>query len=180
MANVMRTRQNYLPLRHYPVKGSAEAFEVGDLLYLDDQFQGNTAQDTVRPASSGSADAGATTGEELFATRFAGVAHQRHDLNSFDQTRAVSVEGEFEFVMANSTGVDTAATADIVPGTKVAVATTSTGVPLDDRVVVEGHGGVTSIPDAATIGRTSRVIKNGDTGVLVHLKSVHVMSNTGV
>jgi hypothetical protein len=179
MANVMRTRQNYLPIRQYPVKGSAEAFEVGDLLFLEDQFQSDTTQHTVRPASAGSADAGAVTAEEMFANRFAGVAHQRHDLNSFDQTRAIAVDGEFEFVMANSTGADTAATADHVPGKRVAVATTSGGVPIDDRVIVDGHGSAT-VSDAQAIGRTAKAIKNGDSTVRVHLKSIDVMENSGV
>ena len=62
MANIQRVLHNYLPLRQLPVKGSAANIEVGDFVFFDERFQGNTSQHTIRPASSGSAGASAGDG----------------------------------------------------------------------------------------------------------------------
>lgn len=180
MANVQRVIHDYIPPRAYPVKGSAETIEVGDLVFWETRFQGQGGQNTIRPASAGSAGSSAADGRFQFANLFVGVAKQRHDLNSFDKSLLVSVDAEVEFIMANSSGTDTAATTDIDPGTKVAVAVDANNKPIDDRVVVEGHGGVTSIANNEVIGYVSREIKSGDKTVRVHIKGLHVFSQAGV
>lgn len=177
MANVMNVLFDFIPPRAFPVKGSAELMEVGDLVFLDGTFQGNTAQDTLRPSSAGSATQGTTTAKNMFANQFAGVARQRHDLNSFDTTRLVSVDAEVEYIMVNSTGTDTAATADIIAGTRVAVGVASGGALIDDRVQVDGHSSA-SVAANEAIGFTSRTIKNGDRTVKVHIRGIHVMDRT--
>ena len=177
MANVMNVLFDFIPPRAFPVKGSAELIEVGDLVYLESTFQGNTAQDTVRPASAGSATQGAATAKNMFAQQFAGAARQRHDLNSFDTTRLVSVDAEVEYIMVNSTGADTTATADIIPGTRVAAGVASGGALIDDRIQVDGHGSATVAANEA-IGFVSRTIKNGDRTARVHIRGIHVMDRT--
>ena len=177
MANVMNVLNDFIPPRAFPVKGSAAAMEVGDLVYLDSTFQGNTAQDTLQPASSGSATQGAATQKNMFAQQFAGVARQRHDLNTFDTDRLVSVDAEVEYIMVNSTGTDTAATADIIPGTRVAAGVTSGGALIDDRVQVDGHGS-SSVAANEAIGYVSRTIKSGDRTARVHIKGIHVFDRT--
>ena len=178
-SNVQRVLMDYISHRQYPVKGSVADIKVGDAVYLDNRFQANTTQQTVRPASSGSAGSSAADGRVQFATLFAGVAKSRHDLNSFDKNIPVSVDAEVEFIMVNSSAVDTAATADIPPGTKVGIAVDASNVPINDRVMVQGHGSVT-IADAEAIGLTSRQIKSGDKTCRIHIKSVQVFSQTGI
>ncbi len=178
--NVQRVLHDYLGPRAYPVKGSVADIKVGDALFLDARFQGNTAQQTVRPASSGSAGSTAADGRSQFATLFAGIAAARHDLNTFDKNIPVAVDAEVEFIIVNSAGVDTAVTADFAPGTQVAIAVDGSNVPINDRVVVEGHGSVTTIADAEVIGLASRQIKSGDKTVRVHIKSMQVFSQVGV
>lgn len=181
MANVQRVLHDYLPPRSYPVKGSVGLIEVGDAVYWDSGFQGNSSQDTIRPASSGSAGSSAADGRKQFADIFVGVARQRHDLNSFDKTHfLVSVDCEIEAIITNATGVDTAATADIDPGTNVAIAVNASFVPLDDRVLVSGGPGSITVADNESIGKVSRQIKNGDATVRIHIKGLHVFSQTGV
>ncbi len=177
--NVQRVLQDYLPVRAYPVKGSVSDIKVGDAVYFDARFQANTTQQTIRAASAGSAGSTAADGRVQFATLFAGVARGRHDLNSYDKNVPVSVDAEVEFIMVNSSNVDTAATADFPPGTKVGIAVDSLSVPVNDRVMVQGHGSVT-IADAEAIGYTSRQIKSGDKTVRVHIKSMQVFSQTGI
>lgn len=181
MANVMRVlHQHGLPDRSMPVKGSAETMEVGDFLFLDNRFQGNTSQMTVRPASAGSAGANAGDGRKQFADLFAGVSNQRHDQNSYDKIGlSVCVDGEIEALICNSTGVATAATADIPVGTNVGIAVDSLNKPIDDRVQVDGQLSVT-VADNQAIGRTTRVTKSGATTVRVHIKSMYVFSQTGI
>ena len=112
MANVMRVIHPHLPDRSMPIKGSAEAIQVGDFLFLDVRFQGNTTQMTVRPASAGSTGSSAGDGRYQFANLFAGVSNQRHDLNSYDKVGLnVCQDGEVEALICNSTGTATAATA---------------------------------------------------------------------
>lgn len=178
--NVQRVLHDYIGPRAYPVKGSVADIKVGDAVFLDVRFQGNTAQQTVRPASSGSAGSTAADGRYQFANLFAGVAEARHDLNSYDKNIPIAVDAEVEFIMVNSSGVDTAATADFAPGTQVAIAVDSSNVPINDRVVVEGHGSVTTIADNEVIGLTSRQIKSGDKTVRVHIRSLQVFSQTGI
>lgn len=179
-SNVQRVLQDYIPIRAYPVKGSVADIKVGDAVFWDTRFQANTAQQTIRPASSGSAGSSAADGRFQFANLFAGVARGRHDLNSFDKNVPVSVDAEVEFIMVNSSNVDTAATADFAPGIKVAISVDSSSVPVNDRVVVVGHGSVTTIADNEAIGYVSRQIKNGDKTVRVHIKSLQVFSQTGI
>lgn len=179
MANTQRVLRSNLPLRRLPVKGSAAAIEVGDFVFFDDKFQGNTNQHTLRPASSGSAGASAADGRTQFAVWFSGVAHERHDLNSFDKNMGVDVDCEVEVKIANSTGVATAANAKIAYGAKVAIAVNSSNVPLDDLVVIDGLHSVT-VADAAAIGRLSRTVENGDTTCWVHVKAVQVMAQSGI
>lgn len=180
MANVMRVIHPHLPDRSLPIKGSAEAIQVGDFLFLDNRFQGNTSQMTVRPASAGSTGSSAADGRSQFAANFAGVSNQRHDLNSYDKIGlSVCVDGEVEALICNSTGTATAATADIPVGTKVGIAVDSTNKPLADRVQVQGMHSVT-IADAEAIGLTTRVTKSGAVTVRVHVKSMQVFSQTGI
>lgn len=180
MANVSRILNENLPERSYPVKGSVADIEVGDFVYWETRFQGNANQDTIRPASSGSAGASAADGRTQFSTLFVGVAKQRHDVNTFDKPNfAVSVDCEVEALIANSTGTALAATADIDPGTNVGIAVDSLFVPIDDRVTVSGMHSVT-VADGEAIGKVSRQVKNNDTKVRFHLKGMHVFSQTGV
>lgn len=179
MANVPRVFHSYIPDRAYPVKGSVSNIEVGDFLFWDTGFQGNASQDTVRPASSGSAGSSQTDGRKQFADLFIGVSNQRHDVNSFDKNILVSVEAEVEAIIVNSVGTDTAVTADVDPGANVGIGVTATFVPQDDRVSVSGQGSVT-VADNEAIGKVSRQIKNGDKTVRFNLKGMHVFSQTGV
>ena len=181
MANVNRIlREGAVSPRAYPVKASVTAIDVGDFLYWETRFQGNASQDTVRPASAGSAGSTAADGRKQFADLFVGVARQRHDANSFDKTLLTAVDGEIEAIITNATGVDTAATADLDPGLNVAIAVDSLFVPLDDRVLVSGGPGAVTVADNEAIGKVSRQIKNGDKTVRVHIKGLHVFSQTGV
>ena len=178
--NVQRVLMDYISHRAYPVKGSVADIKVGDALFWDTRFQANTAQQTVRPASSGSAGSSAADGRYQFANLFAGIAKSRHDLNSFDKNIAVSVDCEIEMIMVNSSAVDTAATADFAPGIKVAIAVDASNIPINDRVVVVGHGSVSTIADNEAIGFTSRQIKSGDKTCRIHVKSLQVFSQTGI
>ena len=173
MANVMRVTKS-LDDRALPLKGSVESMEIGDLVFLEKRFQGNTSQISVRPASAGSTGSSAADGRYQFATNFAGVAMQRHDQNSYDKTglRCV-VDGEIEILLANSTGTATVATAPIAPGTKVGVAVTGAFVPIDDKVQVDGHHSVT-IADNEAIGKVARLVKTGDAYVRVQIKSSQI------
>jgi hypothetical protein len=180
MANVMRVTHNNLNLRDHPVKGSVAAIEVGDFLYQDKGFQGNSNQITLRPASAGSAGANAGDGRFQFATNFAGVSMQRHDVNTFDKDHfAYAVDCEVEVLIANSVGVATAATGNIAPGTKVGIAVTGAFVPVDDLVQIDGHHSVT-VADNQAIGYTTRLIKNGDTTARVHVQSMLVFDQAGI
>jgi hypothetical protein len=181
MANVNRVlREGVVSPRAYPVKASVAEIQVGDFVYWDTRFQGNTSQDTIRPASSGSAGSSAADGRQQFADLFAGVARQRHDLNSFDKNLLVAVDCEIEAIITNAVGVDTAATADIDPGVNVGIAVNASFVPLDDRVIISGGPGGVTVLDAGAIGKVSRQIKNGDTTARVHIKGVHTMDLAGV
>lgn len=181
MANVNRIlREGAVSPRAYPVKASVAAIDVGDFLFWDTRFQGNANQDTVRSASAGSAGSSAADGRKQFADLFVGVARQRHDVNSYDKTLLTSVDCEIEAIITNATGVDTAATADIDPGTNVAIAVDSLFVPLDDRVLVSGGPGSVTVANNEAIGQVARQIKNGDKTVRVHIKGMHVFSQTGV
>lgn len=179
MANNMRVVLSNVPHRALPVKGSVSSIEVGDFVILDATFQGQSSQITARPASAGSAGANAGDGRYQFANLFAGVSLHRHDLNSFDKNILVCVDGEVEALIANSTGVATAATADIAPGTKVGIAVNASFVPIDDMVQVNGMHSVT-VADNQAIGYVSRLVKSGDATVRVHIKSMQVFSQTGV
>lgn len=180
MANQMRVLRSHLPGRAYSVKGSAEAIQVGDLVFWDARFQANTSQQTLRPAGAGSAGANAGDGRYQFANLFAGVAMQRHDLNSFDKDLLVCVDGEIEMTIANSTGTATAATSDIAPGTKVGVAVNASFVPLNNGLCqIDGHHSVT-VADNQAIGYLARKVKSGDETARVHIKGVHVFSQTGI
>ena len=180
MANVMRVTHNNLNLRNHPVKGSVEAIEVGDFLYQDRGFQGNTNQITLRPASAGSAGANAGNGRFQFAEIFAGVAMQRHDLNSFDKDNfGYAVDCEVEVLIANSVGTATAATGFIAPGTKVGIAVDGSFVPVDDRVQIDGHHSVT-VADNQAIGYTTRLVKSGDTHARVQVKSMLIFDQAGI
>lgn len=179
MANVNRVHADNLPVRPYPVKGSVAQIEVGDFVFWDTRFQGNANQDTLRPASSGSAGSSEADGRSQFATLSVGVARGRHDLNSFDKNMSVSVDAIIEATIANSTGVATSVTADFDPGTNVGIAVNASFVPIDDMVVVSGHGSVT-VADAEAIGKVSHQIKNGNATVRFHLKGMHVFSQVGV
>lgn len=180
MANTPRVLRSNASSRRYPVKGSAEAIEVGDLVFFDARFQANTSQFTLRPPAAGSAGASAADGRYQFAQLFVGVANQRHDLNSFDKNMPVEVDCEIEAVICNSVGVATAATSDIAPGTKVGIAVNGSFVPVNGgKVQIDGHHSVT-VADNQAVGYLSRVVKNGDTSCWVHVKSMHVFSQTGV
>lgn len=180
MAHNQRVLRNNLPLRMLPVKGSVAEIEVGDLVFFDSNFQANSNQDTVRPASSGSAGASAADGRYQFANLFAGVATQGHHATSYDKNVPVAVDAEIEVTIANSTGTATAANAIVAQGTKVGVAVNGSFVPLNGGLVqVDGLLSVT-VADNEAIGRTSRQIKSGDTTCWVHIKSVYVFGQTGV
>lgn len=180
MANIQRVLKNYTSLRKYPVKGSAEAIEVGDLVFFDERFQANTTQQTLRPAGAGSVGSSAGDGRYQFANLFVGVASGRHDLNSFDKNVPVAVNAEIECVICNSTGVATAATADIPPGKKVGVAVNGSFAPVNGgKVQIDGHHSVT-VADNQAIGKLSRQVKNGDTTCWVHIVGMDVFSQTGV
>lgn len=178
MANVQRVLKMGATHRAYPVKGSAEAIDVGDFVYWEERFQGNTGQDTIRPASAGSAGSSAADGRSQFATLFVGVSTQRHDLNSFDKLlHGVAVDAEIEAIITNSVGVDTVANADVSPGTRVGIAVTGAFVPIKDRVQIDGLHSAT-VAAAEAIGKVSRQVKNGDRTVRVHIEGVHVFDRT--
>lgn len=180
MANNQRILHSHLPNRSVPVKGSAENIEVGDFVFQDNRFQGNTSQITLRPASAGSVGSSAGDGRYQFANLFAGVATQRHDQYSFDKHGfSVSPDCEVEVLIANSTGIATAATSDIPPGTKVGIAVNSSFRPIDDMVQIDGHHSVT-VADNQAIGYTARIVKSGERSVRVHVKSMQVFSQTGI
>ena len=179
MANVQRVLNEYIPERSYPVKASVADINVGHAVFWNSIFQGLSTQDTLEPAASGSAGSTAADGRVQFANLFVGVAKTRHDANSFDKNIAVAVDAEVEFIMVNSAGVDTAATADIDPGTKVGISVNSLNKPVADRVMVDGHGSVT-IADSEAIGRVTRQIKSGDKTARIHIRGIHVMSQTGI
>ena len=180
MANVMNVLKDYRDVHAYPVKGSASAIEEGDLLYWETRFQGAAAQNTIMPASAGSTGASAADGRYQFANLFIGVARQRHDLNSYDKGEfGVSVDCEIEMIIANSTGAQTVANAEIDAGAKVGIAVTGAFIPLDGYVQVDGLHSVT-IADNEAIGRLSRRIKNNDRTCRVHIVGMHVMGQTGV
>lgn len=180
MANTARVLRSNASSRRYPVKGSAEAIDVGDLVFFEARFQANTQQFTLRPAGAGSTGASAADGRFQFASLFVGVANQRHDLNSFDKNMPIEVDCEIEAIICNSVGVATAATADIAPGTKVGVAVTGAFVPLNGgKIQIDGHHSVT-VADNQAIGYLSRVVKNGDTSCWVHVQSMHVFNQTGI
>lgn len=181
MANVNRVlREGAVSPRAYPVKASVADINVGHFVYWDTRFQGNANQDTIRPAVSGSAGSSAADGRKQFADLFVGVARQRHDANSYDKNILVAVDCEIEAIITNATGVDTAATADMDPGVKVAIAVDSLFVPLNDRVLVSGGPGSITVADNESIGFVSRQIKNGDATVRVQIKGMHVFSQTGI
>lgn len=179
MANTQRVLQDFLPMRAMPVKGSVANIQVGDALFWDTRFQANTNQQTIRPASSGSAGANAGDGRYQFAQLFCGVAAERHDTNSYDKNQPVHVDCEAEYTIANSSGVATAANADIAPGIKVGIAVDSSNIPIVNMVQVDGLHSVT-IADNQAIGTLSRQIKNGDKTCRVHVKSMLVFSQTGI
>ena len=177
MANIQRILRNNAPLRKMPVKGSVEAIEVGDLVFFDARFQGNTTQMTIRPAGAGSAGANAGDGRFQFATNFAGIATHRHDLNSFDKNVPVGVDCEIEAVICNSVGVATDATSDIAPGTRVGIAVNGSFVPVNGcKVQIDGHHSVT-VAANQSIGYLSRQVKSGDKNCWVHVVSVHVFNS---
>lgn len=177
MANVQRIIHNYSPAHAYPVKGSVEAIEVGDAVYLETRFQGQTSQITARVAHAGSAGANAGDGRMQFAANFAGFAIQRHDLNTFDKNLLVMVDGEVEMMIANSSGVNTAATADIPIGARVGIAVDSTFKPIDDAVQIDGLLSATVATNQA-IGLLSRTVRSGDVTARVHVKSMQLFSKT--
>jgi hypothetical protein len=179
MANTQRVLSDYYPPRAYPVKGSAEAIQVGDLAFWEARFQASTSQTTLRPASAGSAGASAADGRKQFADLFAGVAGERHDLNSYDKNILVHVNCEVEYTIANSSGVATAANADVAPGTLVGAAVDTNNKPLTSLVQIDGLHSVTVASNQA-IGMVSRQVKNGDRTVRVHIQGTHVMTNVGV
>ena len=179
MANTYRVLRGNLSPRKYPVKGSAEAIEISDFVFFENRFQANTAQLTVRPASAGSTGASAGDGRYQFAQLFVGVAAGRHDLNSFDKNIPVDVDCEVEAVLCNSVGVATVATSSISPGTLVGVAVNGSFVALNGcKVQVDGHHSVTVAANQA-IGALSREVKTGDGTCWVHIKGMHVFSQTG-
>lgn len=180
MANVQNVLHDYRGIRAYPVKGSAAEIEVGDLVYWETRFQANTAQNTLMPASAGSTGSSAADARYQFANLFAGVSRQRHDLNSYDKGEfGVSVDCEIEMIIANSTGAQTVANAEIDAGARVGIAVTGAFVPLDGRVQVDGLLSAT-VADNEAIGRLSRRIKNNDRTCRVHIVGIHVMGQTGV
>lgn len=175
MANVQRVLSDYFPHRSYPVKASVTDISVGDAVFWNTIFQGNSNQNTIQVASQGSAGSSAADGRYQFANLFVGVAKQKHEQNSYDKADfAVSVDAEVEYIIVNSAGTDTAATADIDPGTKVAIAVDGSNKPIASRVVVEGHGSVSSIAANEVIGKTTRTIKNGDKTARIHIRGIHV------
>ena len=179
MSNVMRVLHDNINPRAYPVKGSVSETEVGDFVFFNNIYQGNTTQLTIQPASSGSVGATAANSRYQFAQLQVGVAKQRHASNSYDKNILVSVDAEIEAIITNSTGVDTVTTADFSPGTKVGIACDASRVPIDDRIVIDGHGSVT-VADNEAIGYVSRVVKSGDKTARFHLKGMHVFSQTGI
>lgn len=180
MANVQNVLHDYRGIRAYPVKGSAGDIEVGDLVYMESRFQGNTAQNTIRAASAGSAGSSAGDGRAQFAANFVGVSRQRHDVNSFDKAEfSVSVDCEIEMIIANSVGVQTVANAEIDAGALVGVAVNALNVPIENMVQVDGLLSATVATNEA-IGRLSRRIRNLDRTCRVHIVGMHVMGQTGV
>lgn len=179
MANVQRVLRSHASPRKYPVKGSAEAIEVGDFAYMDERFQANTSQFTLRPASAGSAGANAGDGRFQFAENFVGLSQGRHDLNSFDKNVPVNVDCEMEAVICNSVGVATVASSDIPMGKKVGVAVNGSFVPVNGgKVQIDGHHSVTVAANQA-IGLLSRVVKSGDSTCWVHIQGKDVFSQSG-
>lgn len=162
------------------VKGSAAAIEVGDWVFQDNSFQGNTANVTVQTASAGSVGASASASRKNFADLMAGIAMQRHDFNSFDKIEfAVAVSGQAEYQLYGSNGTVTPATSLISPGRKVGIATDSSNNPIRQGVVVDGVNSVT-VADNEAIGRTAHVIRSGETRVRLTFQSNLIFNQIGV
>jgi len=166
--------------RSYKVKGSVNAIEIGDWAILEPAFQGNTSQITLMPASAGSVGSSAAITRQVMADKFAGIAYQRHDLNSFDKNQfPVITEGVAYMLIYNSTGTATAANAEVAPGKKVGIASTAARVPINQGIVIDGLHSVT-VADNEAIGYTARPVSNNDKRAWVHFKSLQIFSNTGV
>ena len=178
MADVQRVLHDYIPPRAYDVKGSVSIINAGDLLFYNSTYQG-ISQQTVQGAGAGSAGNSAANARFQFANLFVGVSHDRHDVRPTNDQILVSVDAEIDIPLANSTGVATAATAEIGPGAKVGVAVDGNFVPIADKIVVDGAHSVT-VADNEAIGRTSRVVRPNEKLVRVHIKGLHVMSQVGI
>ena len=180
MANVQNVLKDYRDVRAYPVKASVTDIEVGDMVFFDSRFQANANQNTLRPASAGSAGSSAADGRSQFATNFVGVSRQRHDVNTYDKSDfGVSVDCEVEMIIANSTGAQTVANAEIDAGALVGIAVNASNVPIDNMVQVDGLLSAT-VAAAEAIGRLSRRIRSNDRTCRVHIVGMHVMGQTGV
>lgn len=167
--------------RPYEVKGSVAAIEVGDYTFLEPAFQGNTTQITLHPASAGSVGSSAAISRQVFADKFAGVAYQRHDLNSFDKNMfPVVTEGvAYNLIYHPTGGTPTPANVDVPMGAKVGIATTAARVPINQGVVINGvHS--TTVADNEAIGYAARRVRTGDARAWVHFKSMQIFSQTGV
>lgn len=179
MANVMRILHDNIGARAYPVKGSIAEIEVGDFVFFNNIYQGLSNQQTIQPASSGSVGATAANSRFQFANLFVGVSHQRHAASSYDKNLLLSVDADVEAIICNTTGVETTASADAATGTKVGIACDASRVPLDDKIVLDGINSVT-VADNEAIGFVARQVKSGDKTARVHIKGLHVFSQTGI
>ena len=82
-------------------------------------------------------------------------------------------------IIANSTGAQTVANAEIDAGALVGIAVNTSNVPIDNMVQVDGLLSAT-VAAAEAIGRLSRRIRSNDRTCRVHIVGMHVMGQTGV
>ena len=162
------------------VKGSAAAFEQGDWVFQDNVFQGSTSNITLQPASAGSVGASASASRKNFADLMAGVAQQRHDFNSFDKIELpIAIKGQAEYSIYGSNGTVIAATGIVPPGRKVGIATDSSFRPLNQGIVVDGVNSIV-VADNEAIGRTSHIIRSGQSIARFSFESNILFGQTGV
>lgn len=148
MANKMRYRWGETNPVEVPVNAN-QAIEIGDMLWLD--------TDDAKPASGQSDQGSLAANQDLFASKFLGVAMQAHGSAEAAKSIRVATTGVFEFDCASAT---------FVVGDKVGAAENGDGDALEDQTVIE----VTSSPGKA-IGRVAKSVVTAATTVLVDIVS---------
>jgi hypothetical protein len=146
MANTMRWRYGDTNPVLLPVD-SATVIEIGDLVYLE--------TDDARPAGSEADQGSESANQQLFHTKFAGVAMQSSPDGESDSIR-VATTGVFEFDCA-------AATFEV--GDLIGAVEATSGTALEDQAVA-------GVADAGSaLGRCAKRVNPAGTRVLVDIVS---------